>query len=684
MKLLSRFAALWTVCVICAVCALAAPGLLAAQESLWTSLGPFGGQIDSLTADPSRPGVVYATETGLGVFRSADAGASWTAVFGGEVLGNVAVDPAAPSVLYVAASPSGVWKSVDSGAHWSPAGRGLPANLGPFPIVEVDPARPNRVYLGSSRGVWRSVNGGASWQSANTGFPAAPSLPAVTAIAAVRRPVATAFAGTAAGLFRTTNGGNSWQRLGRGLPAGVAGTAVTSLAVSPSDPQTLYVLFEGGGLFRTRNGGNSWQPATRPPGSQPVTSLVVDPRSPATLYAGLLNGQVLRSMDGASRWGAAGRLPGSPSPAVALEPDPFTRRRLYAGLPQGAVPGGVFRSDDGGSTWQRRSEGLSGLGATSLAVDPSDPAQLWTGGDSYLFRSANGGRRWSRLATPGGFLFPEPGQIGVGAASAVFVRTFQPLPIGRSTLFRTENDGASWAQVFGPLERFQSFLQYRIAPSDPETLYALASLEPAQPRYSLLRSTDSGGSWQTRASGLLLGCGVGELVVAPSSAEVLYATGAASVPPQSCAGPSSQVLRSRDGGATWTDVSAGLPARGFVDRATVDPGDPDVVYVSFEITGFSPTGGVWKSTDGGATWRQAGTELAGRSISYLLATAVPGRVYAALAGGRVFRSDDGGEHWEDATGRLVTRGIYELVADPSDPDRIYAATWNGVWRLDEN
>jgi photosystem II stability/assembly factor-like uncharacterized protein len=266
----------------------------------------------------------------------------------------------------------------------------------------------------------------------------------------------------------------------------------------------------------------------------------------------------------------------------------------------------------------------------------------------------------------------------------VFVRTFQLLPIGRSTLFRTENDGASWTPVFGPLERSQSFLQYRIAPSHPETLYALADVDLLQPGNSLLRSTDSGGSWQTRATGLPLGaCGLGQFVVAPSSTDVLYATGAASLPPQFCAGPSSQVLRSRDGGATWTDVSAGLPARGFVARATVDPGDPDVVYIGFEITGFSPTGGVWKTTDGGVTWQQAGGELAGRSITSLLATAVPDRVYAALADGRVFRSDDGGEHWENATGSLVTRFIYELVADPSDPDRIYAATWSGVWVLEE-
>ncbi|HEV2854836.1 MAG TPA: hypothetical protein VHC97_18725 [Thermoanaerobaculia bacterium] len=651
---------------------LLAPAFLAAQAPVWQPLGPNGGTVLSLTADPVQPGVLYATAGVSGVFKSTDRGASWRNVLVGTCLGNVAVDPMKPSVLYALCYPGVVWKSGDGGAHWAAVGRGLPPD--PFQIrsVTVDPVRRNRVYLASTAGVWRSLDGGASWQ------PPSELHDSIQTFLAVRRPAGTAFAGTGHALYRTTDGGDSWKLLSRGIPGG----SVNWLAASAADPQTVYALVQGvseAGLYRTTNGGNSWRRVVEPPvvtpaGLQALTSLAADPRSPSILYATLSNGDVLRSTDGARSWSTVGRLPG-PYP-VDLTPDPFAARVLYAGLD---FLGGVFRSDDGGATWRRRSQGYTAHATFSVSVAPADPEQVWTATlVNQVFRSGNGGRRWVQAAAPGP-LFGEPSTLAAVSGSTAFAltRTFSPFEI---LLWRTEDAGASWQPVSPP--SLPAISAIRAAPSDVSTLYTLEQSGGPGGGADVSRTVDGGDTWETRATGLGLSCRVGDLAVAPSTASVLYVTGAAAVPPVSCQNPAARVLRSRDGGATWTDASAGLRP-GFIARVSVDPVNPDVLYAGYGPYLRDPGDGVWKSTDGGATWKRAGSELAGQPVAALLATA-PGRVYAALFDGRVFRSTDAGASWQNVSAGLRAVRVYELAASPSDPDRVYAATTSGVWVLEED
>jgi photosystem II stability/assembly factor-like uncharacterized protein len=144
------------------------------------------------------------------------------------------------------------------------------------------------------------------------------------------------------------------------------------------------------------------------------------------------------------------------------------------------------------------------------------------------------------------------------------------------------------------------------------------------------------------------------------------------------------VARSGDGGATWTDASAGLPPE-VASSLTVDPRDPDVVYGVIGSAPALPVGeDIWKTVDGGRTWSPAGgAELADHTVSALLASTLSGRVYAVIDGTRVFRSDDGGATWQGWSRGLRTSSVFALTADPVDPSRIYAATANGVWVLTE-
>jgi len=120
---------------------------------VWTRNGPEGGRIRVLAIDPATPTTLYAGTYGGGVFKSANGGASWSAVNSGltslAVLA-LAIDPATPTTLYAGTSGGGVFKSVNGGASWSAVNSGL-ANLDILALA-IDPATPTTLYAGTSGG----------------------------------------------------------------------------------------------------------------------------------------------------------------------------------------------------------------------------------------------------------------------------------------------------------------------------------------------------------------------------------------------------------------------------------------------------------------------------------------------------------------------------------------------------
>jgi photosystem II stability/assembly factor-like uncharacterized protein len=650
---------------------LALAGAARAIAPPWTPLGPFGGTVAQLTADPAHSGTLYAT-TGNGIYKTADGGVSWTSVYIGIPSSNVAVDPASPAILYAGVQGPVLIKSTDGGAHWVPSASGL-TNSATRPLlkVAVDPSNHNRVFAEDGDRVWRSLDAGASWQSASNGLPGGNA--SILDLAVARRPAGTAFAGTSVGVYRSLDGGASW-RPAPGLPAAQA----FSLAVAPSDPRTVYAYFgPGTGLYRTSNGGNSWQAVGGP--TDIGWFLAISLRAPRTLYAlSMKDDRLYRSTDGGARW----TLLSGPTPtAITLAVDATRPATVYAGVANEAL-GGVFRSDDEGASWTRRSEGLTGLGTTAVAVDPHDSARVWTTVGSFLFRSANRGARWIRVTPPAAVSFPNG--LAIGAASRVYANL--PYSLGPRgplvfTLWRTADDGASWTNLVASSSTFINTERFQIAPSDLSTIYAAG---PAPTTPQLFRSADGGDTWELRATGGTITdpasgaplpfCSLDALAVAPSAANVVYLAGTdLRLSPSRC---ERSLIRSGDGGATWTVISAGLPPEPVWSLA-VDPQNPGVIYAGVGSQGL------WKSTDGGQTWAQTAGALAGHVFTALLASAVPDRLYAVVDGNRVFRSDDGGATWRSWSRGLRIASAFYLVADPGDPRRIYAATTHGVWALTE-
>ncbi len=167
----------------------------------WTSLGPFGGDVEHLTVDPVDPQVLYATLGVQGTFKSVDRGDSWNPILAGVASSGVAVDPTRHTTIYQAVEPGQVWKSLDGGAHWTISTISCCQQVGE---MAVDPAVHTRIYLATnSGGFWYSLDGGASWQSNRQ------PLPNIRALVALPRPADTVLIGTDGGLFKSADGGAS-------------------------------------------------------------------------------------------------------------------------------------------------------------------------------------------------------------------------------------------------------------------------------------------------------------------------------------------------------------------------------------------------------------------------------------------------------------------------------------------
>jgi photosystem II stability/assembly factor-like uncharacterized protein len=622
----------------------------AGATDLWTPIGPGGGEVNALAVAPSNPDVLYTGTRGGGIYKSVNGAATWTAASGGltnlTVLA-LAVHPRNPEVAYAATLGDGVFKTANGGASW--AHLSFPS-LYPFSLA-IDPRRPSIVYAGTiAQGVLKSRDGGVSWLAANQGLEQA----TVRSIAIHPRQTSIVYmaveAGPRRGVFKSTNGGQTWQAMNDGLPDFSSGSGVISVAIDPTNPNIVYALPVGGKIHRSTNGGRSWTPTplgnaspiavgptgilwagasqksfdkgntvvrSRWPDRFPAQTIAVDPRNANVVYAGHVFDGVSKTADGGASWQQhnQGLWASTIVTLVAASDHPT---HVYATL----AGQGFFRTWSGGATWWRRR--TPWLEVTELAVDPIDPSTLYgvlSGGD--LEKSPDRGKSWEHQhpADPDCFEILDLAVDPVDSENVYAVGTVRN---GRCpelcTAYRSPDAGASWTCMSGASGA--SLLE--IDPHDPSILYAFPG--------ELRKSIDQGNQWTQIGQGLpdsLL-----SLAIDPLETATLYA------------GTLEGVYKSVDGGLTWIRSSAGLPT-GHIVSLAIHPGNPNVIYAGLADTSRdAPTPGitrsdigVYRSTDGGATWSRFGQGLPPALFNGLLAIdpAPPYTLYAGTNDGGVYK-----------------------------------------------
>ncbi|HEV2863822.1 MAG TPA: SBBP repeat-containing protein [Pyrinomonadaceae bacterium] len=409
---------------------------------------------------------------------------------------------------------------------------------------------------------------------------------------------------TGSGNFPTTGGAFQMSKDG-GLDAFV-------LKLDPSGSSLAYSTFMGGGGNEQGSGI-----AADSSGAAYVvgrTDSFTFPRIPMAVRAG---NPVQASTDGAATWAASGAgltAAGVFDFAVA----PSAPQTVYA-----ATSSGVFKSTDGGANWHLTGQARTStapFSTRSVVVDPTNPSVVYaaTGGGAGIYKSTDGGGLYETKGS--GLITPSVNSLAIDPST--------PTTLYAATLlgvFKTTNGGDTWAQAAGNLPgSTPNVNEVVVDPTAPQTVYA------ATTNRGVLKSTDGGANWTLANNGLtptgFINPTVRTLVLAPSQPSTLYAA---------VTNPTAAVYKSTDGGANWTLANNGLSFISFNGQVNplgpasllVDPASPSTVYAG--TSGF----GVYKTTDGGASWAPSNTGLTSKSILALAWR--PGSPAALLAGAAV-------------------------------------------------
>jgi len=608
------------------------------SASKWSRLGPEDGAVTALTFVDDGSTTVYAGTEASGLFRSSDGGATWKPLPASPTgrITAVAVDPSDARRIFLTLlnRPFGLWRSSDAGETWQRVFFDPEPEV--FFDVAFDPVDPGIVYAGSLRGLHRSTDGGATWPRLLT-----PPGGEVFELAVDAGDPDTLFTVFDNRLHRSTDGGESFQQVLFRPQGSLAG-----LLPDPTRPGTVWV--GGDTVFRSSDGGASWSPVA---GSPEATDLAVDPRDGTLFAGGRRDGRigVFRSTDGIT-WTLhdegfdVDRLP------VRLALDPADPDRLLTG-----TPAGVFTSGDRGETWSPTRTGFDGLAVRDLAAPPRDPDLVLavTEPGGVLFRSEDRGATWA----PAGVESVEALEASPVDPSRVWAFTSNDeVPLVTSSDGGRTFDGAG-GEVLRSLGT--SLADLEAHPTDPERfavgIHRISSSIFTEARsWEIWTTLDGGGTWEQiwdrpklRLTALATETAPGPAdptVFWVATAEGLFRLepGGASVPwaefPETpeiedlvFAGPTllvvgeSTILRTDPSRTTGTRIDGGLPEGRILDL-TVDPIHSSLVVAVEDA-------GVFRSTDGGATWHPLGPALPRITGGLAVSRTQPQLVRAATATG---------------------------------------------------
>jgi len=603
--------------------------------------------------------------------------------FGGSILA-LAASPFDPLTAYAGTKKDGVYRTTDGGARWVKQASGLTNEI--VQALAADPSVPGLVFAGTPTGAFRSTDGGATFTAISSGL----TETYVRAFVVTPLP-RTVYAATTGGVFRSDDGGDSWHA------TGLTGTHVTRLALDPAAPSTLYAGTDHSGMFKSNDGGKSWDAINFGLDNPIIRSVAVDPRTTSTVYAATYGDGVYKSTNAGKSWDPANsgiELTGAE--CLLVDPEGVVYLGTYYQ--------GLYKSVDGGASWAPSAVGLTDKNVITLAMNPGQPASLYAGGDGVgVFRTTNAGATWS-LATAG---ITNQSVFAVtfapGDADTVYTGTFG------TGVYKSTDAGESWAlSNTGLTNRYHRAIA--VDPFDPSNVYSANSFVGG-----LFKSTNAGASWQ------LLPLGASEvlaLALDPTRPGVVFA------------GYDGGISRSTDGGASFTQLNAGLQPEPEVRALALDPRNPDILYeggflgylhksvnggkswetlplLDFNLRTVtldpvnssvvyvgSLQGGIFRSEDAGATWKAINNGLPTTVVdggpptidvpSIAVHPLNPRIVYAAVTGNGVHRSLDAGGSWAPLNAGLDNRDVNVLTLRPGHPDTLYAGSYlSGVYRIDQ-
>jgi photosystem II stability/assembly factor-like uncharacterized protein len=641
--------------------------------------------------------IFRASEPGLGVFKSVDAGKTWThmGLQGTYTIGRIVIHPTNPDIVYVAASghewttnpDRGVFKTSDGGKTWQKV---LYVNerVGSNDLA-MDPSDPETLYAatwnrirrrwsdpvpGGEDGLYKTTDGGRAWKPINNGLPdtqftgrigldlcrAKPNV--VYAYVDNHTPGKEAQAGeldsygrprrrgiTGAEVYRSDDKGETWQKMSPTTPyferfGGTYGWVFSQIRVDPNDENTVYIM--GLGLAKSTDGGKTFKNLYYDGLHGDHHGLWIDPGDSDYLI-NVNDGGANVSYDGGKTWRDFHKgIPAVQFYNVAFDfQSPFW---VYGSVQdQGTYRGWIPLAKPGQESQGRRMrfgrpepkwETAPGGEGTLIAVDPTDPTVEYA--SSFYGRLERS--EYKNGAWDGKEIYPkapqgEPEYRGQWLA-ATMLSPHNPLIVyhGFQYLFRSMNRGQAW-------ERISPDLTYNNPAEQGKWPYAIpfatiTAVDESPFQFGLLYAgTDDGRVWMTRT-----------------------------------------------GGEPWTEITAGLPFNKHVWKIVASKYDPATVYVTLvgrHDDDFNPY--IYRSTDCGKTWTSIAGNIPGGPVNVVREDPRKRDLLYAGTDTGIYASLDGGKTWNVLGGGLPTTYVWDIAIHPRDNCIIIATNGRGMWVIDD-
>jgi len=689
------------------------------------SIGPpRGGRSTAVAGMTQEPLTFFMGATGGGVWRTEDAGNSWTNVSDGFIetgaIGAIDVADSDPNVVYVGTGSAcvrgniskgiGVYRSTDGGDSWEHVG--LP-DAGQIGRIEVHPGDPDVAFVAAlgdpfgpnpERGVYRTRDGGDTWErvlfvSDSTGFvdlaldPKNPRIVFAAAWRAERKPWTAISGAEEGGIWRSKDGGDTWDKLEGGLPTGLVGKA--AVTVSRANPDRVWVLIEApedrGGVYRSEDGGDTWEHVNDDRMLQQrawyYTHIYADPVDENTVYA--LNVGYYKSVDGGRTWQGYSVPHGDVHDLWVNYEDPS--KQVVA--------------DDGGAQ-------VTLNGAESWSTYYNQPtAEIYRVfvDDQFPYRVYGSQQDNSTIMVPSrGMPSVQPAQhwAAVGGCESGHIQIDPRDPnvtyagcYGGSINRMNRATGEERELLLYPQlqlgqapkelrHRFQWNAPIRLSPHDPDVLYHMSQY--------VNRTTDGGHSWETISPDLTRndttkqGYSGGRITWDNTGVEVYGTIFAFEVSPHEpgvlWAGSDDGLIHvSRDDGANWEDVTPpDLPEFSTVNIIDLSAHAPGRAHVAAYRYRMADDGSyVFRTDDYGQTWMSVGTEGIPEGHFVRVIREDPEREGLLFAGTEfgLYVSMDGGGMWRSLQRDLPITPVTDLRIHRGD--LVVATQGRSFWIMDD-
>ena len=686
-------------------------------------------------------------------------------VTSGRVTG-FAVDPNDRSKYYVVVASGGVWKTVNAGTTWTPVFE--TENSFSIGAIALDPKNSATVWVGTGEhnaqrsvgygdGVYRSDDGGKSWK--NMGLKTSEHIGKIVVdprdsnvvFVAAQGPLWSA--GGERGLYKTTDGGKTWKA----VITVSENTGVTDVVIDPSNPDIMYAaswqrrrhfytLVDGGpesAMYKSSDGGNTWAKVRGglPPGDLGRIGIAVSPVDTNVVYAtveasGNLSG-IFRSVDKGATWEKMNPGIAQAMYYAQIVADPKNVDRVY-------LPNVVFQvSDDGGRTLKPLGEKLKHVDNHAIWIDPKNTDYYLVGCDGGIYESFDRGANWQFKANLPVAQFYDVALDNNAPFYNVYGGTQDNNSLGGPS--RTRNNAgiinADWFVTNGG-DGFRSAVDQE----DANTIYAesqngglvrfdkrtgenvdiapIQGLEDESQRYNwdspfiisphshtrlyfaghkLFKTDNRGDDWKVISPDLSRGLDRNKLpvmgkiqspdAIAKNQSTALYGNASAISESPKKAGliyvgtDDGLIQVTENDGGNWRKIEKfpGVPDMSYVSRVMASQFDANTVYALFnnhQNGDFKPY--LLKSTDTGKTWTSIAGNLPERGSLYAIAEDYqnPNLLFVGTEFGFFF-TVDGGAKWIQMKGNLPTVAIRDIAVQKQMNDLVLATFGRGFYVLDD-